>query len=92
LRDAALLVNVTGEPDLSDTATEVRVTWQDGTTTEAIHEIAHQSALPETERRLRQKATSLLGNTAAENIWSVVSSPNGNRARDVGRLLHGVES
>ncbi len=92
LRNTALLVNVTGEPDMSDTAAQVRVKWQDGTTTEASHEIAHQPALSVTERRLRQKATSLLGNIAAENIWSVVSSPKGNGARDIGKLLHGMEN
>jgi 2-methylcitrate dehydratase PrpD len=90
LRDGASLVNVTGDANMSDTAANVCLTWQDGSTAEVAHDIAHQPALSVTEQRLRQKAASLLGKSAAENIWSEVSSTKGSCARDIGRLLHGM--
>jgi 2-methylcitrate dehydratase PrpD len=92
LRADAKLVNVCGDADMSDTTSHVRVTWQDGTTSDASHDLAEQLALSETERRLRQKASSLLGNTAAEKIWSTLSSSKAVTAMEIGRLLHERES
>lgn len=91
LRVNALLVNVIGNSGMSDTAADVRVTWQDGAIAEASHELAMQPALAETERRLRQKASPLLGLATAEKIWSAVSSANTLGALEFGRLLHGQE-
>jgi hypothetical protein len=91
LRDAARLVRVIGDEDVSDTAAYVSVTWQDETVSDTSHDIANQPPLAETERRLRQKATSLLGQPAAEKIWSVVSSIDLG-AKDVGRLLQEMEN
>ncbi len=91
LRDLALLVKVSGDAALSDTAAHVGVTWQDATFSDASHDIAFQPPLSETERRLRQKAASLLGTAKAEKIWSLVTSPRVVSARQVGKLLHGME-
>jgi 2-methylcitrate dehydratase PrpD len=87
LRADAMQVNVSGDAAMSDTAAQVRVTWQDGTTSEASHDLALQPALSETERRLRQKASSLLGNTAAEEIWTAVSSSQPMSAREFATFL-----
>jgi 2-methylcitrate dehydratase PrpD len=83
----ASLINVHGDIAIGDTESEVSVTWQDGTTSEVSHDLGHQPALSETERRLRNKASSLLGNATAENIWTVVSSADKCRARDLGKIL-----
>ena len=91
LRADALLVNVIGVSEMSDTAADVRVTWEDGTTSEASHELAQQPALGETQRRLFQKATSILGTASAEKIRSAISSPYTVSARELGMLLHGQE-
>lgn len=91
LRGDALLINVIGVSNMSDTAADVRVTWEDGTTSAAFHELAQQPALEETQRRLLHKATSLLGIASAEKIWAVVSSSDTVSARELGMLLHRQE-
>jgi 2-methylcitrate dehydratase PrpD len=88
LRADALRVNVSGVDDMSDTASQVRVTWQDGTTSEVSHDLAHQPLLSETERRLRRKASSLLGSEMAEEVWAFVSSPEPKQAREFTAYLH----
>jgi 2-methylcitrate dehydratase PrpD len=88
LRAEALLVNVNGIDDMSDTATQVRVRWSDGTASEVSYDLANQPPLAETERRLRQKATSLLGRAMAEEVWAFVSSSEPMRAREFAAFLH----
>jgi 2-methylcitrate dehydratase PrpD len=87
LRELASKVTVAGMPEMSDTAAHVRVIWQNGEASEAYHDLAHQPDLGETERRLRQKASSLLGNVAAERIWDKVSSIEVVSARQLGDLM-----
>ncbi|MFO1056798.1 MAG: hypothetical protein U1E53_07495 [Dongiaceae bacterium] len=93
-RDPALLalaarVAVTGDESLADTASRVEIALAGGERIAAAHDLA--AAIPEAvlESGLRGKARGLLGEAAAERLWSAVTGLDRLSARDLGALLAG---
>ena len=65
-------VTVTGDAGLGDTEAVVRVRTRDGER-EAHHDLTAGIDADETERRLRAKAATLLGEAAARALWAEVA-------------------
>jgi hypothetical protein len=87
----AALVTVTGDAELSDTATILTVTLASGERVEVMHDLAERAPQAQTEDGLRSKATALLGKTVAERLWSAVTVLERLTARELaGRLTDGA--
>jgi 2-methylcitrate dehydratase PrpD len=93
-RDPALLalasrVAVVADESLADTAARIEIALADGARLAASHDLA--AAIPETvlEGGLRGKARGLLGEAAAERLWSAIAGIERLSAREVGALLAG---
>ncbi len=72
LAEAATRVHVTGDPDISDTATVGTLTTANGQTVPFTHDLAQQLPVADLAKRLQAKATSLLGEGEAGRLWAIV--------------------
>ena len=72
---------------IAEMAADVTLTMADGTTHRASHDLAVPMAADALERGLREKAGSLLGETAAGRLWDAVSNIENRSAREIGGLL-----
>ncbi len=73
LRALAAKVRVIGDPSVSDTGTVVSITGEAGTT-EAAHDLADPIPADAIAAGLRAKARAVIGDAAAERLWSAVST------------------
>ena len=87
LVDVARRVEVAADETIAEMAADVTLTMADGTTHRASHDLAVPMAADALERGLREKAGSLLGESAAGRLWDAVSNIENRSARQIGGLL-----
>ena len=87
LVDFARRVEVVADDSVAETAANVTLTMADGATHRTSHDIAAPMAADALERGLREKAMSLLGETAAGRLWEAVSDIENRSAKEIGSLL-----
>jgi 2-methylcitrate dehydratase PrpD len=80
-------VEVTGDPALADTETRCLIMLDGGARIEVAHDLTAPVPAARIESGLRAKAAGLLGQPAAERLWSAVAELGDLSARDVGALL-----
>lgn len=88
LKRLAALVAVSGDESLSDTGARVSVSLTDGRKLELFHDLASRIPADTLERGLRGKARGLLGDAAAERIWSGISGISSLSARELAGMLN----
>lgn len=69
-------VHVVGDAGLTDTQAQVRIIAA-GQSFEATHDLAAQAPLAVREKRVREKAAALLGQTKADALWSAITASGG---------------
>lgn len=78
-------VSVEADETLSETQAHLTLLRRDGARLEATHDLLAPMTLSEREDRVRGKAAKLIGNDAADAIWSMLRT--GGRARDLSKML-----
>ncbi len=66
-------VRVAGDPALPDTAARVVLRLSSGAALEGAHDLAAPAPLALRRRRIREKATALVGEARAERLWQAIA-------------------
>ncbi len=80
-------VQVTPDPEISETGTHLTVRLADGRALEATHDLNAPQSYAQREGKVRAKAASLLGRDRAEVLWGLAKADAS--ARQIGRRLRG---
>ena len=79
-------ITVTPDALIDEMASEVCITLTDGTTLHLAHDLAEPASHTDIAKRLRDKATALLGADKACDIWLVTRAQSGS-VTDISRML-----
>jgi 2-methylcitrate dehydratase PrpD len=87
LQSLSKKIDIETDESLNDTTAHLKISLSSGAPIQVSHDLSEPIADDVLERGLRAKATGLLGDKAAETIWSVVQDIESASARDIGKLL-----
>ena len=87
LTDLARRVEVTSDPDVSDTAADLTIDTTDGRRITLTHDLAERIPPEQLESGLRNKARGLLGQDQASRLWTAVADLAHLSAADLAAFL-----